>query len=79
MTDCSIGVCSEILRTRGLALCRCAVGHDRDGHPGVLCSGVLPNYSQIGIWAPVLLVVFRFVQGFALGGEWGSAALMSVE
>jgi MFS family permease len=41
--------------------------------------GLLPNYSQIGIWAPMLLVTSRFVQGFALGGEWAGAALMSVE
>ena len=41
--------------------------------------GLLPNYSQIGLWAPALLIVFRFVQGFALGGEWGGAVLMSVE
>ena len=41
--------------------------------------GLLPNYSQIGVWAPALLIAFRFVQGFALGGEWGGAVLMSVE
>jgi MFS family permease len=41
--------------------------------------GLLPNYARIGIWAPVLLVVLRFIQGFALGGEWGGAALMAVE
>src|SRR6516162_4809899 len=41
--------------------------------------GVLPNYERIGVWAAVLLVLFRFVQGFALGGEWGGAVLMSVE
>jgi MFS family permease len=41
--------------------------------------GLLPNYAQIGVWAPVLLTTFRFVQGFALGGEWGGAVLMSVE
>ncbi len=41
--------------------------------------GVLPNYSQLGVWAPLLLVTLRFVQGFALGGEWGGAVLMSVE
>jgi MFS family permease len=41
--------------------------------------GLLPNYSQIGLWAPALLILFRFVQGFALGGEWGGAVLMSVE
>jgi len=41
--------------------------------------GVLPNYASIGLWAPLLLVSFRFIQGFALGGEWGGAVLMSVE
>jgi metabolite-proton symporter len=41
--------------------------------------GVLPNYERIGVWAPILLIVCRFVQGFALGGEWGGAVLMSVE
>lgn len=41
--------------------------------------GVLPTYSQIGIWAPVLLVMLRVVQGIALGGEWGGASLMVLE
>jgi MFS family permease len=41
--------------------------------------GVLPNYATLGVWAPALLVTLRFVQGFALGGEWGGAVLMSVE
>lgn len=41
--------------------------------------GLLPNYAQIGIWAPLLLVTLRFAQGFALGGEWAGAVLMSVE
>ncbi|MER6162771.1 shikimate transporter [Streptomyces sp. NPDC001868] len=41
--------------------------------------GVLPTYAQAGIWAPVLLVVLRAAQGFAVGGEWGGAALMAVE
>ena len=41
--------------------------------------GFLPTYAQIGVWAPVLLVMLRFIQGFALGGEWGGAVLMSVE
>jgi metabolite-proton symporter len=41
--------------------------------------GLLPTYAAIGLWAPVLLTMCRFVQGFALGGEWGGAVLMSVE
>ena len=41
--------------------------------------GVLPTYAQAGIWAPALLVLLRAAQGFAVGGEWGGAALMAVE
>jgi metabolite-proton symporter len=41
--------------------------------------GLLPTYAQIGLWAPVLLVVLRLVQGFAVGGEWGGAVLMAAE
>ena len=41
--------------------------------------GLLPTYEQIGVWAPVLLVTLRLVQGTALGGEWGGAVLMSYE
>src|SRR6185369_4201548 len=41
--------------------------------------GLLPNYASIGALAPGLLVSLRFLQGFALGGEWGGAVLMSVE
>jgi len=41
--------------------------------------GLLPTYATIGMWAAVLLVVLRFVQGLGLGGEWGGAVLMSLE
>ncbi len=41
--------------------------------------GLLPTFASIGWWAPVLLVTMRALQGFAVGGEWGGAALMAVE
>ena len=41
--------------------------------------GVLPTYSVIGVWAPLLLVLLRFLQGLGLGGEWGGAVLMTLE
>jgi MHS family shikimate/dehydroshikimate transporter-like MFS transporter len=41
--------------------------------------GLLPTYAQIGIWAPILLVLLRVIQGIALGGEWGGASLMVLE
>ena len=41
--------------------------------------GALPTYQAIGVAAPILLVVLRFVQGLGLGGEWGGAVLMSLE
>ena len=46
---------------------------------GTLLIGCLPTYDQIGIWAPLLLIVLRFIQGFGLGGEWGGAVLMVIE
>jgi MFS family permease len=41
--------------------------------------GLVPTYPQIGIWGGVLLIVLRLVQGIAVGGEWGGAALLTVE
>jgi len=41
--------------------------------------GLLPTYATIGIAAPILLLVCRLVQGFAVGGEWGGAVLMVAE
>jgi len=41
--------------------------------------GLMPGYATIGVWAPILMVVLRFVQGLAVGGEWGGAVLMATE
>ena len=41
--------------------------------------GCLPTFGQIGYWAPTLLVILRFIQGFAVGGEWGGAVLLVAE
>src|SRR3982074_1396969 len=46
---------------------------------GTFLIGLLPTHQQIGVAAPVLLVVLRFLQGIGLGGEWGGAVLMVVE
>jgi MFS transporter, MHS family, shikimate and dehydroshikimate transport protein len=68
-------------------------GHfgDRLGRRGVLivtmmtmglstfAIGLIPAYAQIGIVAPILLVLLRVVQGIAVGGEWGGAAVLLIE
>ncbi|WP_284975908.1 MFS transporter [Arthrobacter sp. efr-133-TYG-104] len=41
--------------------------------------GCLPGFHDVGFWAPVMLVALRFIQGFALGGEWGGAVLLVAE
>ncbi|MCU8594379.1 MFS transporter, partial [Streptomyces sp. A13(2022)] len=41
--------------------------------------GLMPTTDHIGIWAPILLVLLRLVQGFGVGGEWGGASLVAVE
>ena len=41
--------------------------------------GVLPTYASIGLFAPALLALCRFGQGFGLGGEWGGAVLLATE
>jgi MHS family shikimate/dehydroshikimate transporter-like MFS transporter len=46
---------------------------------GTFLIGLLPSYAQIGIWAPILLVLLRVIQGLGLGGEWGGASLMVIE
>ncbi|MDT0156517.1 MFS transporter [Microbacterium sp. ARD32] len=41
--------------------------------------GVLPTHALIGVWAPILLILLRVIQGISAGGEWGGAVLMAVE
>jgi MFS transporter, MHS family, shikimate and dehydroshikimate transport protein len=41
--------------------------------------GLLPTYAIIGVAAPILLFVLRFVQGLAVGGQWGGAVLLATE
>jgi MHS family shikimate/dehydroshikimate transporter-like MFS transporter len=44
-----------------------------------LAIGFLPTYEKLGIWAPILLTLLRFVQGLGVGGEWGGAVLLALE
>lgn len=46
---------------------------------GSFLIGVLPTYHQIGLMAPILLTLLRFIQGLAIGGEWGGAVTLTAE
>ena len=46
---------------------------------GTFLIGLLPTYEQIGIFAPILLIFLRLLQGIGIGGEWGGAVLMVIE
>src|SRR3982074_3702963 len=46
---------------------------------GTVGIGLLPSYEAIGVWAPILLVALRIVQGLAAGGEWGTSTAFLVE
>jgi MFS transporter, MHS family, proline/betaine transporter len=46
---------------------------------GTIGIGLIPTYHSIGLFAPLLLVVCRLLQGFAAGGEWGGATAFIVE
>ncbi|MDJ0414312.1 MFS transporter [Rhodococcus opacus] len=46
---------------------------------GTMGIGLVPSYNQIGVWAPILLMMLRLLQGLALGGEWGGAVLVTHE
>lgn len=46
---------------------------------GTFCIGLLPTYEKIGIWAPILLILIRLLQGFGVGGEQAGAVLMTAE
>ncbi|CAM3987382.1 MFS transporter [Bordetella tumulicola] len=46
---------------------------------GTIGIGLLPSYETIGIWAPILLVALRIIQGIAAGGEWGTSTAFIIE
>lgn len=46
---------------------------------GSVLIGLMPTYTAIGVAAPIILTVLRFVQGLAVGGQWGGAVLLATE
>ncbi|WP_138414430.1 MFS transporter [Sinomonas gamaensis] len=46
---------------------------------GTVLIGLLPTYQNIGVWAPILLVILRIIQGIGVGGEWGGSVLIAME
>lgn len=46
---------------------------------GTFLVGLIPSYETIGVWAPIILVILRIVQGFSTGGEYGGAATFMAE
>ncbi|MCK7623985.1 MFS transporter [Streptomyces sp. RS10V-4] len=46
---------------------------------GTLCIGLIPSYAAIGLWSPALLILFRLIQGFSTGGEYGGASTFIAE
>ncbi|MGG2462768.1 MFS transporter [Streptomyces sp. RGM 3693] len=46
---------------------------------GTLCIGLIPSYATIGLWSPALLILFRMIQGFSTGGEYGGASTFIAE
>ena len=63
----------KVGRTKALVITILIVGL------GTFCIGLLPTYEKIGVWAPVLLILIRVLQGFGVGGEQAGAVLMTAE
>lgn len=55
-----------IITVFGMGVCTCIIG-------------LLPTYQSLGVAAPVLLIVLRFIQGMMVGGEWSSAGIFVIE